>query len=83
MCERVVGGYPWAFKLVPDWFVMQEMCENMKTREDFALNANEFITWYEAYKKGKSQKAQIKEDLMPIYAKRSYKDFPLLIFLSA
>ena len=66
MCEGVIGGYLCAFKFVPDWFVTQDICDNIKTREDFDLNADEFVTWYNGYPQRKVQKAQVKAELMPI-----------------
>ena len=57
MCNRAVQSKPQVLEYVPDWFVTpQEM-------EEFD---DELITWRDAYMKRKTQKAQIKEELMPV-----------------
>ena len=43
------------FKYVPDWFVTAEMPEKCQDEE-----------WVEAYKQRKAQKANIKEELLPV-----------------
>ena len=64
MCNEAVEKSPEFLMFVPDWFVpdcfetLQEMCN-----EDFD---DALITWRDAYIKRKTQKAKIKEELMPV-----------------
>ena len=59
MCNKAVQSDLWALKYVPDWFVtLQEMW--------YEKFDDELITWRDAYIKRKTQKAQIKEELMPV-----------------
>ena len=61
MCNEAVQSEPEVLRLVPDWFVtLQEMWYEEFDDDD------EFITWRDAYIKCKAQKAQIKEELMPV-----------------
>ena len=59
MCNEALQRDPKVLEYVPDWFVtLQEMWH-----EDFD---DELITWRDAYIKRKTQKAKIKEELMPV-----------------
>ena len=59
MCNEAVQSEPEALEYVPDWFVtLQKMWH-----EDFDVD---LITWRDAYIKRKTQKAKIKEELMPV-----------------
>ena len=60
MCNEAVQGVPWMFEHVPDQFVTQEMWHEAFDDDD------ELITWCDAYIKCKTQKAKIKEELMPV-----------------
>ena len=61
MCNEVLRSDPEMLEHVPDWFVtLQEMWH-----EDFD-DHDELITWRDAYIKRKTQKAKIKEELMPV-----------------
>ena len=63
MCNEVMQKVPDPEMLehVPDQFViLQEMLY-----EEF-IDDDVFITWYKGYKQRKAQKAQIKEELMPV-----------------
>ena len=55
MCNEAIQSEPEILEFVPDYFVTQEM-------EEF-IDDDELITWY---KQRKAQKAQIKEELMPV-----------------
>ena len=63
MCERAVAKSLWALEYVPDQFVAQGQ---IKLWDDDHCNDNKPIKWQEGYKKRKTQKARIKEELMPI-----------------
>ena len=59
MCNEAVQSEPEALEYVPDWFLtLQKMWH-----EDFD---DDLITWCDAYIKRKTQKAKIKEELMPV-----------------
>ena len=61
MCNEAVERDPRVLKHVPDWFVtLQEVWH-----EDFD-DDDDLITWRDAYIKRKTQKAKIKEELMPV-----------------
>ena len=61
MCNEAVEKEPRLLEHVPGWFVtLQEMWH-----EDFDDN-DVLITWRDAYIKRKTQKAKIKEELMPV-----------------
>ena len=60
MCINTAKVDPWQLYDVPDWFVvLQEMWY-----EDF--DDDHLIKWHNAYIKRKTQKAEIKKELMPI-----------------
>ena len=61
MCIRVVKMGPWWLYGVPDWLVV---LQKMRC-EDFDDN-DYLIRWRNAYQKCKTQKAQIKKELIPI-----------------
>ena len=65
MCDKAVSEDRYSQKLVPDWFVTQEQVKIRPDDDDYC-NDNEPSEWYDAYKKRKTQKAQIKEELLPI-----------------
>ena len=62
ICDKVKHNKPWLLKYVPKWFVTRQQ---LNLWDDHCINDG-YIKWYEGYKKRKSQKASIKEDLMPI-----------------
>ena len=57
MCEKAVEKDPRSLQFVPHWFVTQQVKP---------WHNDDLIKWYEGYQKRKAQKAQMKEDLMPI-----------------
>ena len=82
MCNEAVRKRPLNLKYVPNHFVTQEMCIEAVQRNPWMLeyvphwsvtlqemeefDDDELITWPDAYIKRKTQKAQIKEELIPI-----------------
>ena len=82
MCNKAIQGVPWLLGFVPDQFKTQQMCNEavqndpkmvefvpdyFVTQEMEEFDDDDvFITWYKGYKQRKAQKAQIKEELMPV-----------------
>ena len=66
MCDEAVkaSGPCWLYG-VPDWFVTQQQ---LKLWHDHAYYCNDdsLIKWYKDHKKRKTEKAKIKEELLPI-----------------
>ena len=65
MCNEAVRKKPWLLECLPDWLVTQEQVK-IWHNDDYYCNDNIIVEWHEGYKKRKAQKAQIKEELMPI-----------------
>ena len=65
MCNDAVWGDPSSLQYVPGWFVTQQQ---LKAWHDYNGNCNddELIKQYEGYQNCKPEKAQIKEELIPI-----------------
>ena len=59
MCDKAVRDHYFSLQYVSNWFVTQQQ---VKLWHD----DDEVIEWYEGHQKRKTQKAQIKEELMPI-----------------
>ena len=59
-----VKKIPWSLNYVPDWFVTDEQLKIWRD-DDKYCNAYGLIKWYGGYQKRKTQKAKIKEELMP------------------
>ena len=58
-------------QFVPDWFITKEWRdmwydEYYDDDGDYWDEKDKFFEWYDGYKKCKAEKAQIKEELMPI-----------------
>ena len=71
MCERAVEDDPYSLQYVPDWFVTQQQIDvwyddNEYHDDDDDDDDDEVIEWYDGYQKRKTQKAKIKDELMPI-----------------
>ena len=64
MCDAAVSKDPYALQYVPDWFVVQEQVKIWHDDDDYC-NDNEIVGWYDKNKKRKTQKAKIKEELLP------------------
>ena len=56
---------PYSLQYVPNWFAIQEQVK-MWYDDDAHCNGDETTEWYNAYKKRKAQKVEIKEELMLI-----------------
>ena len=65
MCDKAVKDDPSSLQFVPDWFVTQEQID-IWYDDDYWYHDDELMEWYEGYKKRKTQKAKIKEELIPI-----------------
>ena len=65
MCNEVVRARLWLLKYIPDWFVTQQQLKIWHDDDQYC-NDDEIIKQYEGYKKRKTQKAKIKEELLPI-----------------
>ena len=65
MCEKFVEKYPLILIFVPDWFVMPGQVKVWHDH-NYYCDDDEIIEWYDGYKKQKTQKAQVKKELMPI-----------------
>ena len=65
MCDKAVKDDPSSLQFVPDWFVTQEQID-IWYDDDYWYHDDELMKWYEGYKKRKTQKAKIKEELIPI-----------------
>ena len=65
ICDDAVWGDPSSLQFVPDQFVTQQQLKIWDDYDDFC-NDDEFIEWYDGYKKRKAKKAKIKEESMSI-----------------
>ena len=65
MCEKAVKKYLRLLKYVPDWIATYQQIKIWHDNDDYC-NDDELIKWYKGYQKRKSQKASIKEELLPI-----------------
>ena len=65
MCDNAVRNYPFSLGFVSDWLVSQQQIKIWRDN-NYVYNDEWLIKWYEAYKKRKAQKAQIKKELIPI-----------------
>ena len=55
MCNKGVKKYLWSLTHVPDWFMTQEQVKTWH-EEDYYLNDDENVEWYNAYKKTQGPK---------------------------
>ena len=58
-------GDPYSLQIFSDCFVTQQQLKIWYDDDDYC-NDDELIEWYEGHKGRRTQKAQIKKDLMPI-----------------
>ena len=67
MCEKAFEKNLRPLKYVPDWFVTdQKIYKVIKYITGRYCLFEDIIKWHEGYKKLQAQKAQIKEELLPI-----------------
>ena len=62
MCDKAVRDDHSSLQYVPDWFVTQQQLKLWHVYDDFYKRTE----WYDGYQKRKTQKASIKEELLPI-----------------
>ena len=65
MCDKAVKDDPYSLQFVPDWFVTQQQLKIWPDHDDYCNN-DEPIEWYKDHKGRKAQKAEMKEELLPI-----------------
>ena len=65
MCDKAVRKSPSSLLFVPDWFVTQRQVKLWNDNNEYH-DDDKLIKWYDGYKKRKTQKAKIEEELMPI-----------------
>ena len=65
MCNKAVEEDLCLLEYVPDWFVRQEQIDLWGDDNDY-YDEGKLIELYGGYRKRKAQKAQIKDELMPI-----------------
>ena len=66
MCDKTVGKCPFSLLYAPGWFVTQQQIKIWRDDDEYCDDNDEFIEWYNGYKKRKAQKASMKDELMPI-----------------
>ena len=79
MCDKAVKDDSSSLQFVPDWLVTQEQIDLWDDDTcfrwyddgkdkfiEFNDDEDNFLEWYDGYKKRKAQKSKIKEELMPI-----------------
>ena len=65
MCDKAVKDDPYSLQFVPDWFVTQQQLKIWPDHDDYCNN-DEPIECYKDHKGRKAQKAEMKEELLPI-----------------
>ena len=65
MYNKAIKEDPWFLTDVPDWFVTRQKIKIWHDNDDYC-DYDEIIECFEGYQKRKSQKAQIKKELMLI-----------------
>ena len=65
MCDDAVRRNPFYLLFVPDWFVTQEQID-VWYDDKYWYQDDWLIKWYDDYKKRKTQRAKVKDELMPI-----------------
>ena len=66
MCDKAFNENFFPLKFIPDWFVTQQQIRIWYDDSFYDDNYDEVLWWYDGYKKRKEQKAQTKEELLPI-----------------
>ena len=65
VCNEAVGWHLCLLDHIPDWVMTQQQIEIWHDGDYWHNNAF-IITWYHGYQERKSQKAKIKEELLPV-----------------
>ena len=71
MCNKAVRDYPSSLRFILVFFVTQQQVKLWHQDYDYC-NDDKLIGWYDGYKKRKTQKAKIKDELMLIAWRLSY-----------
>ena len=68
MCNEVVQEGSYLVEYVPDWLVLEGQLKILDDYKGFYNNYSydRLNKWHDGYQKRKSQKARIKEELLPI-----------------
>ena len=68
MCDEVVIDDSSSLQYVPDWFVISDWVHMWYVDTEYRDYDDEvnFFKWYDSYKKRKTQKASIKDELLPV-----------------
>ena len=65
MCDKAVEEDQCLLEYVPDWLEKQQHID-LWDDGDYYYDDDKLIEWYEGHQKRKRQKAQIKEELLPV-----------------
>ena len=65
MCDKAVEEDLGLLEYVPDWFVTQQQI-GLQGDDDDYYDDDKLIEWYDGHNKRKTQKAKIKDELVPI-----------------
>ena len=67
MCDKEVEEDPCVLEFVSDWFATHQQVKIWHDDNDYDDDDDdEIIEWYNGYQKRKTQKAKIKDELMPL-----------------
>ena len=67
MCDKAFWKDTFSLQYISDWFVTQQQIKIWRDDDEHCDDdEDELIEWYNGYKKRKTQKASIKDELMPI-----------------
>ena len=66
MCNKAFEKDLFSLKFIPDWFVTKQQLKIWYDDYFYDDDYDEVSCWYNEYKKCKAQKAQTKEELLPI-----------------
>ena len=67
MCDKAFWKDTFSLQYISDWFVTQQQIKIWRDDDEHCdHDEDELIEWYNDYKKRKTQKASIKDELIPI-----------------
>ena len=72
-CERVVEKIPGALKFVSDYFFTREWVGMWYDDDEYCMDDDGFIKWYEGYQRRNTQKAKIKEELLKLSDEKNHR----------